>query len=167
MNVLIRHAAPTDAKRIAEIYNQGILSGKSTFETDLRSVEDRQRWLEEHQTFPSVVAIVDDNVVGFSYASEYRSRPCYSGIGETSVYIDNAYQKKGIGKLLLYALIEDAKEKGYWKLVSRIFDFNHASRKLCESCGFREVGIYEKHGNLNGKWINCVIVEKMITENMN
>ena len=60
------------------------------------------------------------------------------------------------------ALIDEAKARGWWKLLSRIFPQNTASRKLCASLGFREVGIYEKHGRLNGKWMDTVIVEKSL-----
>jgi len=66
---------------------------------------------------------------------------------------------------LLTALIDAARERGYWKLVSRIFPFNAGSRALCRSCGFREVGTYEKHGRLDGKWLDVIIVERLIPEN--
>ncbi len=104
--------------------------------------------------------------MGFAYAGEYRSRPCYRGIGEFSVYVDENFRSHGIGKMLLNAMIEEAKTLGYWKLVSRVFDFNIASRELCRACGFREVGTYEKHGKLDGRWVDCVIVEKVIAENI-
>jgi len=64
------------------------------------------------------------------------------------------------------ALVEEAKRLGYWKLVSRVFLSNFASRNLCKSCGFREVGIYEKHAKLDGKWVDKVIVERLIHENL-
>ena len=113
-----------------------------------------------------MVAIIDGIVVGFAYAGEYRPRQCYRGIGEFSVYLDRDFRGQGIGKRLLNALIDEARRLGYWKLVSRIFDFNMASRRLCQSCGFREVGIYAKHGKLDERWIDCVIVERIISENL-
>ena len=166
MEVTIRRAVPVDGARIADIYNQGIQARTATFETELRTAEDRQRWLEEHQNVPAVIALADSGVIGFAYAGEYRLRPCYEGIGEFSVYIDESFRGMGVGKVLLRALIDEAKNLGYWKLVSRIFDFNVASRQLCRACGFREVGTYEKHGKLDGRWVDCVIVEKLITENI-
>jgi phosphinothricin acetyltransferase len=66
---------------------------------------------------------------------------------------------------LLDALVATARERGYWKLVSRIFPFNTPSRALCRACGFREVGVYEKHGVLRGEWTDVVIVERLIREN--
>ncbi|UOQ42919.1 arsinothricin resistance N-acetyltransferase ArsN1 [Halobacillus salinarum] len=161
-----RRATPQDGERISAIYNQGIKGRMATFETRLRTPKEQESWLEENQQRPAVVSIIDETIVGFAYAGEYRSRPCYKGVGEFSIYIDGKYRKLGIGKELLLSLIEEAEKLGYWKLVSRIFDFNDASRNLCKSCGFREVGIYQKHGKLDGSWIDCVIVEKLITENL-
>jgi phosphinothricin acetyltransferase len=67
-----------------------------------------------------------------------------------------------VGSVLLDALIAEAERLGLWKLVSRVFVFNTASRALCRKHGFREVGIYEKHAKLDGRWIDCVIVERLI-----
>jgi phosphinothricin acetyltransferase len=104
--------------------------------------------------------------VGWASISIYNIRPCYSGVGEFSVYVKEGYRGRGVGKKLMTALIEEAKRLGYWKILSRIFTFNVASRNLCRSCGFREVGIYEKHGKLNGRWLDTVIVERLIHENL-
>jgi phosphinothricin acetyltransferase len=71
-----------------------------------------------------------------------------------------------VGRTLLDALVGVAKDRGDWKLVSRIFPFNTASRALCRACGFREVGVYEKHGRLDGRWLDVVIVERLIPENL-
>jgi phosphinothricin acetyltransferase len=58
-----------------------------------------------------------------------------------------------------------ARERGYWKLLSRVFPFNEASRALCRSAGLREVGTYEKHSRLDGQWLDVIIVERLIPEN--
>jgi phosphinothricin acetyltransferase len=71
---------------------------------------------------------------------------------------------RGFGNAALSALIEESESRGYWKLLSRIFVHNEASRRLCESMGFREVGIYLRHAKLDGRWIDCVIVEKLLGE---
>ncbi|NMP24670.1 arsinothricin resistance N-acetyltransferase ArsN1 family A [Sulfobacillus harzensis] len=166
MEIVVRRAVPDDGSRIADIYNQGIQARMATFETDLRTADEQRQWIEEHSGAPAVVAVVNGVVVGFAHAAAYRSRPCYRGIGEFSMYVDANSRSCGVGKTLLNALVAEAQELGYWKLVSRIFDCNTASRKLCQACGFREVGIYEKHGKLDGRWIDCVIVERVITENL-
>ena len=55
-----------------------------------------------------------------------------------------------------------AKEAGFWKLLSRVFVENQASRRLIQSLGFREVGVYEKHAKLDGVWRDVVIVERLL-----
>ena len=82
------------------------------------------------------------------------------------MYLDTAARGRGVGRQLLQALIDRARERGYWKLLSRIFPFNTASRALCRSVGFREVGTYENHGQLDGRWLDVVIVERLIPENL-
>ncbi len=72
----------------------------------------------------------------------------------------------GAGRVALLALIDAAEAAGIWKLVSRVFIENTASRKLIGSLGFREVGIYEKHGKLDGTWRDVIIVERLISSNL-
>jgi len=163
----IRSAVPTDAAAIAAIYNQGIAERSSTFETAPRTVSDIEQRLADLARYPLLVATdAAGSVLGWAGLSGYRLRDCYAGIGEFSVYLDNAARGRGIGRQLLQALIDVARERGYWKLLSRIFLFNTASRALCRSVGFREVGIYEKHGRLEGRWLDVVIVERLIPENI-
>jgi phosphinothricin acetyltransferase len=71
-----------------------------------------------------------------------------------------------VGDLLIAALISEAERMGLWKLLSRIFPFNAASRALCRKHGFREVGVYEKHARLDDRWLDVVIVERLIPSNL-
>lgn len=164
MDVEIRRATVQDAAALAEIYNYNIVYERnSTFETEPKTIESRIEWIEKSASYyPILVAHLNGKVVGSAYVSSYRTRECYKGVGEFSIYLHKDYRGIGIGKKLLGALVEECKKLGYWKLLSRIFDFNVGSRQLCRSLGFREVGIYEKHGQLDGKWLNCVIVEKLL-----
>ena len=165
MPVTIRPAAAEDAAAIADIYNQGIAGRSATFETDPRSGEDILVRLGDRERFPMLVAEDAGRVVGWAGLSSYRPRACYAGIAEVSVYMDASSRGRGIGRRLLEALIDMARARGFWKLVSRVFPFNTASRSLCHACGFREVGVYEKHGSLDGQWLDVVIVERLIPEN--
>ena len=101
-------------------------------------------------------------MVAFAATFAYRPRACYAGIAEVSVYVDRACRRRGAGRLALEGLIAAAAAAGLWKLVSRIFVENTASRRLVGALGFREVGIYEKHGQLDGVWRDVTIVEKLI-----
>ena len=166
MHVTIRPAGPSDAPTIADIYNEGIVDRSATFETQPRTADDILGRLADGERFPMLVAVEDGVVRGWAALSIYRSRPCYAGIAEFSIYLDRAARGRGVGRQLLDALIDAARHRGYWKLVSRVFPFNTASRALCKSCGFREVGIYEKHGCLDGVWLDVVVVERLIPENL-
>lgn len=162
----IRPAAPGDAAAITAIHNQGIAGRGATFDTAPRTVENSAARIRDIGRHPLLVAVEDGTVVGWAGLYAYRPRDCYAGIAETSVYIDASARGRGIGRQLLQALIEAAAAAGFWKLVSRVFPFNHASRAACRAVGFREVGTYEKHARLDGRWLDVVIVERLIPENL-
>nr|WP_242509411.1 arsinothricin resistance N-acetyltransferase ArsN1 family A [Paenibacillus sp.] len=169
MKIQVRPANEKDALEIMEIYNYSIIvEQNATFETIPKTLEDRIQWIQSQgDRFPILVAELNHQVIGWASVSSYRSRECYQGIGEFSVYVHKDFRKQNVGYTLLLELLNVSKDAGYWKLLSRIFTFNQGSRKLCERCGFREVGIYEKHAKLEDQWIDCVIVEKIIHENLN
>lgn len=154
-----RSATPNDADAIVRIYNQGIEDRVATFETRRRSVEDVHAWFDG--VHPIVVVEDGGGVVAFAATFTYRPRECYAGIAEVSVYVARAYRRHGAGRIALETLIQAAKEAGFWKLLSRIFPENLASRGLVRQLGFREVGIYEKHGQLDGQRRDVVIVERL------
>jgi L-amino acid N-acyltransferase YncA len=158
--VTARSAAPADADSIARIYNEGIEDRVGTFETRLRSSEDVRAWFDG--VHPIVVVEDEGRVVAFAASSTYRPRDCYAGIAEASVYVSRDYRRRGAGRIALEALIAAAKDAGFWKLLSRIFSENTASRGLVRQLGFREVGVYEKHGQLDGQWRDVVIVERTL-----
>jgi L-amino acid N-acyltransferase YncA len=153
-----RLATLNDAPFLAAIYNEGIEDRVATFETRPRSVDDVRGWFDGRH--PIVVVEQDGEIVAFASTSTYRPRECYAGIAEVSVYVGRRYRRQGAGRVALEELIRQAKAQGFWKLVSRVFPENRASRALIASLGFREVGIYEKHGQLDGKWLDVVIVER-------
>lgn len=152
-----RLATPDDAAALAAIYNEGIEDRVATFETRLRSEDDIRGWFDGRH--PIIVVEEEGKVVAFASTSTYRPRECYAGIAEVSVYVSRDFRRRGAGRVALRALIDQAKSAGFWKLVSRVFPENTASRALIQSLGFREVGIYEKHGQLDGVWRDVVIVE--------
>jgi len=122
--------------------------------------EDVARWFDG--VHPVVVVEDGGRIVGFASTSPYRPRECYAKIAEFSVYVARDDRGRGVGRLALEALIQEAAAAGLHKLVSRIFPENVASRAACRSVGFREVGIYKAHGELEGVWKDCVIVERVV-----
>jgi phosphinothricin acetyltransferase len=95
-------------------------------------------------------------------AHRYRERAAYAGVGEFSVYVERASRGRGHGRAAVQGLIDECERRGLWKLVSRIFPENEASLALCRSLGFREVGVYRRHAQLDGEWRNVVIVERLL-----
>jgi L-amino acid N-acyltransferase YncA len=159
-----RPATTHDAAAISLIYNEGIADRVGTFETRERSPDDVRGWFDG--THPIVVVEGDnEGVIAFAATSAYRLRDCYAGIAEFSVYVTRSARGHGAGRVAVNALVDAARAAGFWKLVSRVFVENAASRALLASAGFREVGVYEKHARLDHAWRDVVIVERLIPEN--
>jgi phosphinothricin acetyltransferase len=158
----VRPAAPADAAAICDIYNQGIDDRIATFETAPRTVTDVRTWFTS--SHPIVVVEDAGRVIAFASTSPYRSRDCYRGVAEFSVYVARDARGQGAGAAAMRALIDAAREAGFWKLVSRVFVENAPSRRLCQVVGFREVGTYLRHAQLDGTWRDVVIVERLLDD---
>jgi L-amino acid N-acyltransferase YncA len=160
-----RPARREDAAAVTEIYNQGIEDRIATFETEPRAIADITPWFDHARAFVSVIEDSGD-VVGYAVAHPYSDRCCYRGIGEFSVYVRRSHRGRGVGQIAMTALIGASRADGLWKLMSRIFPENRASLSLMARMGFKEIGVHEKHGKLEGAWKDCVIVELLIPENV-
>ena len=159
-----RPSTPADAEAVARIYNAGIEERVATFETRPRSPEDVLPQLDD--SYPAVVAEEGGTVLAFAWTSAYSPRDCYAGIADFSVYTDPENRRRGAARLAMQALIEEARRRGFWKLLSKVFEENTPSRQLLRSLGFREVGTHENHARLDGKWRNVVVVEVLLEGNL-
>lgn len=159
-----RSAQPDDAAAIAEIYTAGIADRVATFETTRRTSEDVLPWFQDQ--FPKIVVEHDGRVIAFAAAFPYSDRCVYQGVAEFSVYVGREARGQGVGRLAMEALISASRVKGIYKLLSRVFPENMASRALLRSVGFREVGVHEKHGKLDDQWRDVIVVERLIEENL-
>jgi phosphinothricin acetyltransferase len=158
-----RLATAADAAAITTIYNEGIADRVATFETEPRTDDQIATQLRDKgERFPTVVVERDGRVVAWAGAGAYRSRPVYAGVAEHSVYVARDARRTGAGRVALDALCQVYAARGFWKIVSRIFPENTASLRLHERCGFRVVGVYQRHGKLDGEWRDCVIVERLL-----
>ena len=166
--VTIRPARPDDAAAIAEIYNEGIRGRAATFETEERTPADVAAWFASPR-HPVLVAEDPSSgeVLGWARASEHSSRPCYAGIAEISAYVRNSAHGRGVGTALMREFVPACGRAGFWKLVSRLFPENAASRAMCRRHGFREVGTYERHARLDGVWRDVIIVERHLVRDEN
>ena len=158
--VTVRPVAAADAEAIATIYNEGIEDRVATFETRLRTVDEIAESLAA--PLPCLVAVEDGVVLAFARVTPYSDRCVYDGVGEHGVYVARAARGRGLGVMLLRALCVAAEEAGLYKLTSRIFSDNEASRAVHVSAGFEEVGIQRRHGRLDGEWKDCVLVERLL-----
>jgi L-amino acid N-acyltransferase YncA len=159
----LRPATPADVAALTAIYNEGIAGREATFETSSRAPDDIAGWLDEGRPFV-VAEGAGGEIEGFARVSEYSDRCVYSGVGEHGVYVATAARGRGVGRTLLLALCEAAARAGYYKLTSRIFTTNAASRAVHLAAGFEEVGIQRRHGRLDGEWRDCVLVERLLGE---
>ncbi len=155
-----RSATRADAARIAQIYNEGIDDRVATLETDPRTEADVLAWFE--RAHPIVVVERDGRVNAFATSSPSSGRCCYAGNADFSVYVARHARRQGAGRVAMKALIAAAKTAGLTKLLSGVFPENIASRALLGELGFREVGVYARHGKLDGAWRDVVIVERLL-----
>lgn len=157
----IRPATVADAGAIARIYNEGIRGRGATFETRERSADDIRPWFDDPR-FPVLVAEDGGVVVGWAAASRYRARACYAGVAEYSIYVATSHHGRGVASALFPVFLDALVRAGFWKVLSRLFPENAASRALCARHGFREVGTYRRHARLDGEWRDVVIVERLL-----
>jgi phosphinothricin acetyltransferase len=154
--VIVRPAEPRDLERLAAIYNEGIAERQATFETRPRTARDfRGREL-------LLVAESDGEVVGWAATAPYSDREAYAGVAEFAVYVAAGARRSGAGRALMEELARRAAAAGRHKLVSKVLTTNAGSRALLTRCGFREVGVHERHGLLDGTWRDVVVVEKLL-----
>ncbi|HEY1716009.1 MAG TPA: arsinothricin resistance N-acetyltransferase ArsN1 family A [Solirubrobacteraceae bacterium] len=156
----IRPARTEDLDAVVEAYNAGIAERVATFETRLRTVADVAGWLSDGRPF--VVAERAGRVLGWARAGAYSDRCVYQGVGEHAVYVHPDGRGLGLGRCLLTELSAESEQRGLYKLTSRVFADNAASRAAHRAAGFDEVGIQRRHGRLDGHWKDCVVVEKLL-----
>lgn len=159
----IRDATPDDAEAIARIYNQGIEDRMATLETQLRSVEERRAWMVAREARrPVLVAMVDGVVAGWASLNAFSPRAAYDHVADISVYIARERRGQGLGRRLMDALEARARDIGYHKLTLGGFPFNEAAVHLYTRQGFQTVGVYHEQGMLDGRWVDVIVMEKLL-----
>ena len=164
MSARIRPATVADAAAVAAVYNQGIEEREATFETRPRTAAELAEPIADPAAPPFLVAERDGAVIGWGRITAYSPRSCYVGVGEASIYVGRDARGEGLGRLLFDALGEAASAEGYWKLVGLLFPTNAASVALVRAAGCREVGVYRRHGQLDGEWRDVLVVERLLAQ---
>jgi L-amino acid N-acyltransferase YncA len=157
VEVAIRPMLPSDWPEVRRIYLEGISTGNATFETEAPSWE---KWDTGHLADCRLVVHDGAKVLGWAALGPISSRHIYRGVTEVSVYVAQSARGKGIGKVLLRALIESSEHCGIWTLQAGIFPENVASIALHQSLGFREVGRRERIGKMKDRWRDVILLER-------
>ncbi len=152
-----RAMLPEHWSAVSQIYKEGIDTGVATFEKEIPTYES---WDANHIKTCRIVAVVDEQIVGWAALSPVSSRCVYGGVGEVSVYVGSAFRGHKIGEALLRKLILESEQAGLWTLQSGVLPENIASLKLHEKVGFRKIGFREKIGKLDGVWKDNILLER-------
>ena len=156
-DVTVRPVTHNDLDRVLAIYAEGIATRNATFETKLPTAKQLQaRWLPDL----AWVAVLDDQVVGWTAVMPVSGRECYSGVGETTVYVAEAARGRGVGKALLHTQVNAADAAGLWTLQTSIFPENRASLALHRSAGYRTLAVRSRIARLDGVWRDTVLMER-------
>jgi L-amino acid N-acyltransferase YncA len=153
----VRELRHEDWPEVARIFAEGIATRNATFETEVPSWED---WNRTHLSEHRLVAESDSEVVGWIALAPVSSRCCYDGVAEISAYVAETARGHGVGTALLERVIAGTERAGVWTLETGVFPENEASLALLKRFGFREVGLRERIGKLDGVWRDVVFLER-------
>lgn len=161
MNVTIRNVSEDDAEAVQAIYAHHVLHGTATYDIDPPSTDAmRDKIRSIHRAgWPFIVAELDGEVAGYAYATQYRDRAAYRFAAEDSIYVHPEMTGRGVGKMLLNALVGRSAESGFRTLVAVIGGAEPASIAVHASCGFREVGRLKAVGFKHERWLDSVYMQ--------
>jgi L-amino acid N-acyltransferase YncA len=160
--VTLRDATLADAEAICRIYNQGIEDRVATLETEARTPAERREWLAARGPRHPVLVAETTQPLAWASLNRFNPRPVYDHVADISVYVERACRGHGVGRALLSALIERARVIGYHKLVLAAFPDNTAGMALYARLGFTRVGVYREQGRLDGRWVDVVVMERLL-----
>ena len=164
----VRLATVDDAEAIRAIYNREVTGSTVTFDMVPRTLVAQVAWIEAHSgAHPAVVAVEPGSggsgaIAGFGSLSAYRDRPAYSTTVEDSVYVDEAWRGRGVGRALLAELVRLARVHGFHAVMARIVGGHQASIRLHEACGFTLVGVEKEVGRKFGRWLDVALMQRLL-----
>ncbi len=162
-SITIRRAELRDVPAITEIYNEAILNTTATFDTEVKTVADREEWFRGHgERHPILVAVLDDRVVGWASVTEWSDRCAYSDTAEASFYVQSEFRGQGIGRKLMEQLIKDARKAGLHTLLGRIAEGSDASLHLSYAAGFILVGTMKEVGRKFGRLLDVHLLQLLL-----
>jgi len=157
MEVIFRPMIDADWLQVVEIYKLGIDTGNATFDTEIPNWD---KWNSGHIQVCRIVAVTENEIIGWAALVPVSTRKVYSGVAEVSIYISNKYQGLKVGSKLLRQLIVESEKNGFWTLQAGVFPQNKSSLKIHQNNGFRIVGYREKIGQMKGMWRDTILLER-------
>jgi phosphinothricin acetyltransferase len=162
-DALIRKAEARDVPAITEIYNEAILTTTATFDIEPKTVADRQTWLASHDDrHPVLVAVLNEQIVGWACLSRWSDRPAYDDTAETSFYVHSPFRNQGIGRKLKAAILDEARRLRFHTVIARVAEESGASYHLNQSVGFVHVGTLKEVGRKFGKLLDVHIFQILL-----
>lgn len=160
----IRNAVDNDLQEILDIYNDTILNTTAVFQYEVHTIEMRNQWFAQKQKdrFPVFVAVEDNVVVGFSTFGPFRAWQGYKYSAEHSIYVEKKYRGKGIGKMLLQPLIDEARKMNMHTIIVGIDADNKTSIAFHKQFGFEEVGYIKEVGWKFERWLDLVFMQLIL-----
>lgn len=144
---MIRELEKKDIPFILDIYNYYIKNTTITFETEVPPLNDfEERLLNISKAYPFIVCEIDGKIIGYAYLDHFNPRKAYDCTADLSIYLDHRSLKKGYGKQLMSAIINKAKELGYWNIVSIITSGNENSERIHSYFGFEKMVTFSDFG---------------------
>ncbi|MDB5502242.1 MAG: GCN5-related N-acetyltransferase [Tardiphaga sp.] len=161
----IRPAGPADLPAITAIYGEAVQFGTATFELIPPDLPEMTRRFGELTSagFPWLVGLLDGRVVGYAYASLYRTRPAYRFTVENAIYLAPESHRRGIGTRLLQRLIDDCETLGFRQIIAVIGDSaNAGSIGVHTKAGFQMIGLHPDVGYKFGRWLDIVMMQRAL-----
>ncbi len=161
----IRNALEKDSEEILKIYSYYIKNTSITFEIDVPTLDEfTERVRLIIKSYPYIVYVIDEKIVGYAYASKHRERAAYVYDVEVSVYLEKDCLGKGIGSKLYEKLFDMLLKQGFYNVYSGITMPNEKSENLHKRFQFEEVGTYKKVGFKHGKWHDVKWFQKALRD---
>ncbi len=164
-DISIRPVNASDIPAITRIYAHAVLHGTASFEIEPPDEAEMARRMQALLTnnYPYIVAESAGAIAGYAYAGAYRARPAYHWSVEDSVYVAPDSHRRGIGLLLLRALVDIAEARGFRQMIAVIGDSAQtASIALHSAVGFRHVGVLPSTGFKHGRWLDSVLMQRAL-----
>ncbi|MGH2608748.1 MAG: GNAT family N-acetyltransferase [Tepidiformaceae bacterium] len=165
-SVSVRHAIDADLEAIQRIYNDAILTTTATWDEQPWAWERRLAWWQDHNNplEPVIVAEVEGRVVGFAYLTRYSPKSGWRFTRENTIYIDADWRGRGVGRVLLTGLIDEARRIGVHLVVASITNENEASIRLHASLGFEIVGTFREAGYKFGRRLDTCFMQLVLED---